>query len=201
MQSLHALEVANNESILFLYEHFNISPWYQNPLSSLKPTIVRFVNSLGAALNDKQIKHLSRYIIILPDRDILDDLVGSSLGYKKVIKIQIKWLITQFKHLIETRRENLLKLKAGAVSKESTRFIWVKMIARPISTNEKLVRILKLRRKFNEALEDLLLHEEHMHIMSINTLSEENYFDLWGHLTSAGTNEMLGGHQSSDETI
>ena len=147
--------------------------------------MVRISNSLVKGLNE--VPHLPKYLLVIPDMDILEDITKyHNFGFKQIIKHELKWLIPQLNHYLATRRENLKSTRIGSVSSEPTRIIWVKMLARPLSSNNELIKILKLRRKFNETLEDLLAHEKYTHIMSIVELSEEKYFTYSGHLTELG---------------
>ena len=56
----------------YLYEIYNVSAWYQNPLSDVRPTVARLFNSLVEALNKKS--HLPRYVIFIIDKDVLESI-------------------------------------------------------------------------------------------------------------------------------
>ena len=60
------------------------------------------------------------------------------------------------------------------------------MIARPVSADPDLIKMLKLRRKFNETLEDLLKKENNMYIITLSSVVENSYFTENGQLTKAG---------------
>ena len=64
--------------------------------------------------------------------------------------------------------------------------MWVKMMPRLISDMPALVRILKVCRKFNETLDELLYQESHMYMMNLISVIEANYFDQQGNLTKSG---------------
>ena len=59
-----------------------------------------------------------------------------------------------------------------------------------MSTNFELVRLLKLRRKFNETLEDILTQYKHMHIMIMTSMTEMHYFNDKGDLTEPGQTQF-----------
>ena len=64
------------------------------------------------------------------------------------------------------------------------------MLARPLSNIEELVRVLKLRRKFNDTLDDLARNDNLMHIMSLSTLNEFLHFNTNGDLSANGQTDF-----------
>ena len=90
---------------------------------------------------------------------------------------------------VQACRKNLKKLKPGVVVDE-TSIIWVKMFARPRSDDQNLVKVLKLRRKFNETLEDALTECDAMYICNLNSMTEQNFFTAKGGLTKSGQTQI-----------
>ena len=88
--------------------------------------------------------------------------------------------------LIESRRDNLSSIKRGAVALDQTQFIWVKMVTRPRSDKPELIKTLKLRRKFNDAIADVAKDNKNMLVMNLTTLTEFKHFDDFGNLTASG---------------
>ena len=62
------------QGIPYLHTQYNFTAWYTNPLSDVEPTVVHIFNALAEVLNDKKQFHLPKYLIVIPDRDILDSL-------------------------------------------------------------------------------------------------------------------------------
>ena len=138
-------------------------------------------------MNQKDQPHLPKYIIIMLDKDILEGMITCLEEFlKQILKKSLKWLITQINRMLKAQHEDLKAKKVGSVATDHMQVIWMKMFPRPISANGNLVKILKLRRKFNETLEELLTDEENMHILSITNLTESNYFSYSGDLTAKG---------------
>ena len=92
-------------------------------------------------------RNLPKYIIIVPDKDILEGMNIPPFGAKPIIHNALKWLVTQIFRLLESRREDLQSKWLGAVAADPTQVIWVKMFPRLVSVNESLVKTLKLHRK------------------------------------------------------
>ena len=60
------------------------------------------------------------------------------------------------------------------------------MLARPLSEDENLIKILKLCRKFNKTLEELLYYENKVYIMTLTSMTENSFFYPTGMLTKSG---------------
>ena len=56
---------------------------------------------------------------------------------------------------LTARREDLKDKHLGAVDSSVTRVIWVRMLARPLSDDPELSKIWRLRRKFNDVLDEI----------------------------------------------
>ena len=170
----------------YLYENFNISAWFVKlRRHALKvPAIAHLQNALIAAFN--KYPHMPKYIIVIPDKDILKSIEIYDNGIKKVIYSNMCWLLQQFGRNLNSRRDDFRNKNTGAVPPTFTRVLWVQMLARPISDDPELARIWKLRRKFNEVLNDLFAIEQYMHVVPIKDMEEFKYFDNHGNLTNAG---------------
>ena len=182
MQSKENQEDKDN-SQFYLYENFNICAWYVKQITTV-PVIGKIQNALVAALND--FPHLPKYIFIVPDKDIIQDIGHYDDGVKKAMFDNLNWLTKQIGRCITQHREELKKCKPGSVAAEVPRVIWVSMLARPISDDPFFTKIWKISRKFNQVLEDILEIENFMHIMFIQGMEELKFFDSRGDLTSAG---------------
>ena len=124
--------------------------------------------------------------MVIPDKDILADLPLFGFGVKQVLKKELNWMVRQFHQMIEARKDNLKKIRPGALLPFDTKIIRVKMIARPTSTNAKLVQLLKLRRKLNETLEECLTKFTSMRVMNLQSMTDCNLFNEDGSLTQSG---------------
>ena len=58
------------------------------------------------------------------------------------------------------------------------------MLSRPIPDDPQLANLWKLRRKFNEVMDDLFEVERFSHVMNIHDMEEFKYFDGHGNLTA-----------------
>ena len=132
--------------------------------------------------------------MIISDKDILEDILEVTNifdnGIKKSIFDHLHWLCQQIGRNLLARRENLRDQNPGAVPYFHTKVIWVKMLSRPISDDPKLSQVWRLRRKYNDVMDDLLDIEEYMHILNIHDMEEFKYFDNRGNLTSSGKHQF-----------
>ena len=184
LQEIRAKAVADHEPQPYLYDHYNPSAWYLSQVSTLKPMVVYFCNAFIKAMNEEKLLH--KYVIMIMDKDVLNLLPTYKFGVKQVLRKELAWLIRQITRNLESRHDNLNTVRTGSLLPEYTKIFWVKMLAQPMSHNPDLIKILKLRCKLNETLEELLLKESNMHIITLSSVVEDNRFTLEGDLTKSG---------------
>ena len=119
---------------------------------------------------------------------MLDSLLMSSFGVKKMISKWVNWLETYIRRSILARREQLNQLKPGAVAGfYQTKLICVKMIRRPrISRNDPQFQILSLRNKMNLAIEEVVQARINNHYMLITSLEPYRHFNVNGRINQYG---------------
>ena len=102
------------------------------------------------ALNESFI--LPRFIVIVPDWDILKYLDHNTFGVEQVIHKMISWMTNNIICAVEVKKDQLYKIQPGSVTSGEPKIIWVKMIQR-MRTFEK---ILTVRVKYNSFLESCM---------------------------------------------
>ena len=84
IQLLHTEACRRGQPEPYLYSKYNLEGFYFNPLNPLKPILVRFLNSLIEGLN--LAPHPPKYVICLPDKDLIEHVKNFTSGVKKTIK-------------------------------------------------------------------------------------------------------------------
>ena len=167
----------------YIFQYFNICGLHVSTGSAVKSS-AHLINPLIHVLNEEP--HLPKYIVVLPDQDILQLLVKHHSTSALVIGSILHFMIKQMDLFIARRKQDLFHRRPGALSADGLlpRFIWIRMLKRPKSLSEK--DIFSLRGKFNSILKECLLdgNEKSHHIMSIEV--DDSKFDLSGMLTSSG---------------
>ena len=179
---------ARHTSQPFLCGCFNVKVYYANFATR---GLARILNCLVEALNERY--KLAKYILVIPDKDIIAQLKSYNIGNGIVMGSAIHFLIRQFDILIERRKLDLLDKKPGAVNSDpltAPKFIWICMLKCPSYLNNGSNLTFSLRGKFNSILQERLLDgkDDNHRIMSIDIQPDE--FDLQGNLTSAGKAEF-----------
>ena len=125
----------------YLHRYFNVSAWYKNQLQDLdNPSVGRIHNSLIDALNVNN--HLPKYIVVIPDRDVLDSVNIWDYGARKEINEHICWLLKRISRSLMSRREDLIKKCPGSVDDlNPTRVVWIKMLTRPMTSDPELDKV------------------------------------------------------------
>ena len=172
---------------LYLYDYYNVQCFVSNPLTKLKELPARVVNSLIHALNDnsdeedkksdikekKFAPFLPRFILIVPDWDIVKHIGHYQYGVSIITEKLLKWIIMQMERAIAVRKEDLARTKAGATLPNDPKMIWVAMVDRVGCFD----CALSVRNKFNSVLETILADHKHHYIIDINRqLNDSTYF-------------------------
>ena len=151
--------------------------------------ITAITNSLIDILNRRE--RLPKYLVIVPDRGVIKTANFFDFGVVSIMKKIINKIQRNVSRLLTTRQEDLQDKKPGAVDPTPTRIIWVKMFDSPVfktHPDEKIPKILALRRKFNKTLENRLAEYStgFLHITEVSHLAIGEHFDNLGFLNQSG---------------
>ena len=179
----------------YLTAHYNVEPFFSPVKPIVRSLLARFTHALARGLNDQAKLNatnppfLPRYIVIFPDKDIVEDVLQDmekpDYGITEEITDALKWLIVNINKMIDDRKENLVKLRPGAVSSASEpHLIWVQMLRRPENSFNK--EVFSLTRKFNKILEEVIEGDKRSHILKVYVESNLKNFDQYGNITPQG---------------
>ena len=115
----------------YIYEYYNIFGYYTMPSSGSHHTIGRVVNSLITALNTRD--RLPRLVVIMLDKDLIEDVGIYDHCAEDVIAQNLDWLIRQIEVAIKRRQMELTDIKPGAVYGSDPKIVLVEMIRRPLA--------------------------------------------------------------------
>ena len=175
----------------YIYQHFQIKPFYQTGSGSAVGTIHKLYNSLVEALNKSHI--LPHYILVIPDRDIILQLDFFALGIGFIIEQMMEWLFKQVDHLIEAKCDFLHSKCIGALLHMPT-ILWTHMINRPLINCHPYNMynlVVELRAKFNRTINVEVRKSHFSRILHApNDAELPDYFDNFGNLTFQGKQEF-----------
>ena len=126
LPSLHHSAQASKQQIPFVYDFYNVMCYTPNPNSLIKNVLARLANCLIKVLNDSL--KMPRIIIVIPDVDILK-FIAAKFGLesiKSMISAASSWVINQFQHAIEAKKEG--RRKIGAIIGSEPKIVWVKAL-------------------------------------------------------------------------
>ena len=175
----------------YLVERFNIKGKYKN-LGSEKFATTRMLNALTEALNDKNFK-LPKYIIVIADKDILNDFQFDKYDSEKNLIQDIRQTtIWKINSIIKRKKLDLYEKKPGAVSPCKTQLIFVRMIRRigPYRPESKINTVCEYRAKFNDALNDGVAKISGR-ILTVNSCNAYEDFDRCGNLSNKRKADFL----------
>ena len=109
---------------------------------------------------------------MIPDWDILHYIDYFDYGIEMVCDAVIDWMVTQVERIIEAKKEQIYKIKPGAVMSSEPKVVWVKMLQR-MTTYEK---ILTVRSKFNQTMERIMSERRNHYILDVNHILRDPTF-------------------------
>ena len=171
----------------YIYQFFNVFGFYQNNFSALRG-MVRLLNTCIQALNTRP--RLPKYLILVPNCDLISSMTFFGFSALTVFIRCLTWLVKQIDTAVNRHKMSLFDKKPGALSLESPKLIWIKMLKRPYNAPQTLDETIALRNRFNNALEEVLANNvkfQH-YIMSIKVNSADFYKS--GELTDAGQKDF-----------
>ena len=97
----------------YLYEFYNVSGHFQMRLSAVKG-VTRLYNALIEALNAQKFR-LPKYIVMVPDKDLIEQINFYSFGASSVISATLQWLVHQMELTVERKEEKIIEKRPGAL--------------------------------------------------------------------------------------
>ena len=136
-------------------------------------------------MNDKFHQfHLPRYILIILDKDLLENITVLDFGISKTIEDIIKQFLINFNQAIEVRKDDITGKWLGVLlTLSEPRLIWVQMVKHPFVPNSK---VFALAKKFNTILEETIAGDCRSHILKPHVVLDDNNFDRNGNLSPEG---------------
>ena len=163
----------------YIYDYYNVDYNWKSLSSGIHSPIGRIVNSLIDAINGNAT--LPRFIVFTPDVDVLRAMAYYQFGASLVISKGLSYLINEVDSIIATRKAELKKCRTGSVVHGEPKFVWIALLDKPYTD-----KVLSLRRKHNEILEETLtLHKNHFIVDPAVAMNRFDY-DRSNHLTSSG---------------
>ena len=134
------------------------------------------------ALNTKD--RLPKYLLILPDKDIIEYARQDDYGAADLLEDLIDWMCKNFELTLDMRKEDIRGKRLGAMwSYSEPRLIWVKMCVRPILDVEPDIKFIFAQcSKFNEALDNAVLKYRHSHVMNIHFTDDTTIYFSYNYI-------------------
>ena len=101
MQGLKTTVELKNSDPPYLYSMYNLKFFYMNLISPVQPMIVRLYNALVQALNENE--HLPKFIIVIPDKNIIEQLNCFDCGINEMIEDNLSWLFKNISQILLSR--------------------------------------------------------------------------------------------------
>ena len=182
LQEMHQSVLAANKTPPYLYERYNIATFFQNPM--VYDSFARIQNAMVDAFNRRHC--LPGYIIMIPDKDIIDSADFFNFGVSKLLGITMNWLAKQIECMIDAHWEQIMDRRPGAMT-PNLKIIWVKMIEHPpVPLNDRRYKTQATRAKFNVTIDNLADWCRDTFITSITPLNHHHNFDFVGYLRDSG---------------
>ena len=170
-----------------LFKQYNIEALVAPQLSQTRSILSRLFNAFVKALND--FKYLPKYILIMPDKDIIENIGVYDFGIADTIEDCIKWLLININRYLELHKEDMMGKRPGSIfSTSEPRLIWITMLCRPVDSFAK--NVFSLVHKFNNILETVISGDKRSHILKVHIDTHADNFDRIGNLTTNGKHDL-----------
>ena len=145
-----AIQNKNIPGIPAIYLNYNMTKFTPDSIGQMCSSVLaRILNRLIDAINIHHI--LPRFIVIMPDWDILWNINYFDFGVSRIIGDCLEWLVREIDRIITTKKLDVSRKCVGAVMPTEPKIMWFAMIAHPSPSH-----LLALQRKFNVVLEETL---------------------------------------------
>ena len=179
LPSMRRQAKANQTEPPYLFNHYNVTA-YTMGNSLVSNMLTRVLDSFIKGIN----KHkMPKNIITILNRDLVNAVAKfNQSGSSGQIAKCVNWLSKKFEQIINQKKDEMCKIRAGSITNTEPNMIWVKMLVRPSKDN----LVLKLANKFNAILEEELVSRKNSFIIDPNEPIHKHMFDLSGDLTNEG---------------
>ena len=82
----------------YIHEQFNVLAYYRQFTTGIRRCAAQIINSLIEALNECD--HLLRYLIIVPDKDLISDIDVFEFRVSKVVSDVVQWMLKEINMFI-----------------------------------------------------------------------------------------------------
>ena len=174
----------SNTDLPYLHDNYNIV-WLDTPKwSNIRSFLATVFNRLVKELNTKPY-YLPHYLVIVLNKDLIQSAELFNYGVSRTIEDTLKWFLVNVNSVIETRKEDLSKKRAGAVSTTTEpRLVLVNMIKCPENSMNK--KVYSLATKFNRILQEVIAGNKCSHYLPIEIKQNNTNFDHIGNITQRG---------------
>ena len=186
LKEIHVTALRGEKPMPYILQHYNMDAFTAPTAPLVRSFFAQMTNALAMGLNDQmRPPHLPRYVLIMMDKDFIENINIFDYGAAQAFKDMMKWLLINLNNLIETRKSDLVSKCPRVVSTSpEPRLIWVQMIRRPDTSAKK--EVFALTRKFNNIPEKVISKDKWSHILKIFVECSQGNFDQWGNLTPRG---------------
>ena len=130
----------------------------KKPLENHRNILVNLLNCVICGLNtkvdaDKNNYQLPRFIVMIPEDDILCFINYFAYGISMISGRCLNWLINEVDQVIEARKDHLCRRRGGTVNLSEPKIIWLAMMNRP---NTSYDNMLAVHGKYNRNLKELV---------------------------------------------
>ena len=114
MSAMLSVARINRSDPPYVFDYYNVKCYTSNPLSHVKSLSARIVNNVVKALLNKECTRLPRFIIVIPDWDILQYLNHNTYGVEQVAQQELEWIMEMMSNAVKSKKNELFKIKPGS---------------------------------------------------------------------------------------
>ena len=163
-----------------MFDFYNVKYYWKSFTSTgIASPLARITNAFTDAMNGNS--HLPKLILFLLDVDLLKSITYYKFGVSMVIGKVLGHLINSIITMTNEQKAKLKAVRTGAITPGEPKFLWMGIIDRP-----KADRVLSLRRKHNEIMEETLTLHDNCFYINLNQALSRYDFDRNNNITTEG---------------
>ena len=169
----------------FIFDNYNVKPYFAGNTSLTRSPLAQFHNKVVKGLNKED--SLPKYVIFLPDKDLIEAAEQVGFGCKVVFEKVLYWLGENLDRALNLRKEDLRVVCSGALpAQDEPLLVWVKMFTRPFISNTNKGFVFAQCNTFNKMLDTVMGKFSNCRTLQLQLPENRDAFDCSGNLSPVG---------------
>ena len=175
----------------YISDFYSLIPLYPTSGSAYCRSILAWlVNQLTKELNSSGFNKLPRFILIIPDKDIIEAVHFGGFGCKPIFEKILDWLGCNLMLAVNTRKEDMRAKCPGAIRPNELKLIWITMPIRPFIKNTSHGYVFAQSKTFNTILTGTVTKFPDSYVFNPELVDPKDCFYFTGEISPIGKMQL-----------